>query len=185
MNPTHEDYDIVARYLDGERVQLTAAQQALAEEISADSELVGRALDVTVPGGVLHRVGARVAEALPGRRSRLRGFRWAMSAAAAAAVVLAVMLWPGRPGREPDPPITRIAARLSAAEYVEQFLKAAPDDLDAQTKLLAEEVADYHVQMLLGEASPLDMSLASVEDEIDYLGFDAEAEGPMEWDEWD
>ena len=181
MNPTHEDYDIVARYLDGERVQLTAEQQALAEEISADSELVGRALDVTVPGGVLHRVGARVAEALPARKSWRRGLRRVTSAAVAVAIVLAIIFWPTEPPTERTPP----GPGLSAVESVERFLSADGDDWDARANLLAEEVADYHVEMLLGETSPLDMALASVEDEIGYLGFDAEAEGPMEWDEWD
>ena len=36
MNATNEDYELVARYLDGEEVTLTAAQLALAEEVVSD-----------------------------------------------------------------------------------------------------------------------------------------------------
>lgn len=100
MNTTNEDYELVARYLDGEEVTLSAAQRALAEEIVSDGRQVGGALDVPAPAGTLHRVHGRLLPVLRPRRGIWRRVRWAVPAAAAAAAILMVMLLPTGPDRQ-------------------------------------------------------------------------------------
>jgi hypothetical protein len=48
---TQRDYEIVARHLDGEAVELTDEQRALAERVREDEALLGAALDVPAPAG--------------------------------------------------------------------------------------------------------------------------------------
>ncbi len=182
MNPTETDYELVARHLDGEEVTLTVAQQALAEEIAGDAEPVAAALDVAMPSGALHRVGARTARAL--RRSGMwRRVAWSVPVAAAAAgvVVMALLLPPQGPTTTPPP----VRPTMTAAEYI-SLLESPADDIDARVGLLAEEVADYHVRLALGESGPLDLSLLGVEEEIEgfFLGDEvAEPMGPDLWEE--
>ena len=170
MNPSEKDYARVGRRLDGEDVELTAAQRALAREVAADAEKVGLLLDVKLPPGLLHRLHGRMVDA---GRTRLRG-RWLRRAgAAAAAVVIAGAVF------------TLIRTRggngISPQQYVETFLRLPAEELDARVELLAEEVADYRMQLCLGEACPLEMALQGLEEEMgqfDPGGFEGDGVGP-------
>ena len=178
MNPRDEDYELVARYLDGEQLTLTPAQRELADEVVADTGLVAAALVVPVPSGTLHRANVRMSAALRARRGLRRRLRWAIPAAAAAAVVLAVAVLPW--GLEYQTP----RVELTAGEYVEQFLKAPADDLGTRMDLLAEELADYQVRLTLGRISEFEVSLAVVEEEIEELYLGGEDEVSPEWELW-
>jgi len=93
-------------------------------------------------------------------------------------VVLAVMLAP------PADPPKQPTVQLSADEYVDQFLNAPVDEWETRAGLLAEEVADYHVRLALGEPWSLDLDITRVEEEITGFGLAVEEEAPTEWDAW-
>lgn len=179
MNTTNEDYELVARYLDGEEVTLSAAQRALAEEIVSDGRQVGGALDVPAPAGTLHRVHGRLLPVLRPRRGIWRRVRWAVPAAAAAAAILVVMLLPSGPER-------RVPERtISAREYVEQFVNRPADELDLRADLLAEELADYHVELSLNGFWGFEMTLAGVEEGMEELFLGDHADAPPGWETWE
>ncbi len=167
MSLSEQDYGQVARWLDGEDVELTAAQRALAEEVAADSERVGRALEVELPAGTLHRVAARLAAGAARPRAKRHSLGWA--GAVAAAAVIAAGLWMFlRPG----------GAKLSPREYVEAFLEPPPDRIEAQVELLAEDVADCQLELSLGDLRPLEVGLQALEDRLS--GFDTGGEDSPE-----
>ncbi len=178
MNPSERDYRQVARWLDGAAVELTPAQRALAEQIQADAARVGPALDVQVPGGVLHRVRARMGGAgegsrrllpRPGALVRRPGLRrlgrvgWA--AAAAAVLIAAGLLWLGdarRPG----------ANGVSALQYLQSFLRPQDDLLDPGAELLGEQIADHRMELSLDDAWPFEMAVQGLAEEIDQFGLE-------------
>ena len=180
MNATNEDYELVARYLDGEEVTLTAAQLALAEEVVSDGRQVGRALEVPSPAGTLHRVHGRMVRGLRPASRLWRRVRWAAPLAAAAAVILALVLLPGGPaGTVPGPTI-------AAADYVDHFTRSPTQELDLRVDLLAEELADYHVRLALNGSWAFETAVAGVEEEMDdlFLGDETDAAPMLEtWEE--
>ena len=165
MKLTERDYECVGRWLDGQELELTPAQRALAEEIVADAGVVGPALDVALPPGTLHRAQARMVGLGRFRRRRLP---WV--AAAAAAVAIAVGLWAliGANG----------SGTISPQQYVEAFLQDPGEGLDARVELLAEEMADYQVRLALGELWPLEMALQGLEEDVGE--FDPRGRDPAE-----
>jgi hypothetical protein len=166
MSATQEDYERIGRRIDGEDVDLTEAQRALAEEIAADEAGVGAALAVSLPGGTLHRVSARVRRALPGRR-RARAVRWAAAAAAvAAAVAMAALLTTDTNGVEPS-------------EYVAHFLHAPSGELEARADMLADELAEYQVHLAVGDEWGLEVAVNGLEQELGEL---IPAEDPAAWE---
>jgi len=182
VNATNEDYELVARYLDGEEVTLTAAQLALAEEVVSDGRQVGRALEVPSPAGTLHRVHGRMVRHLRPASRLWRRVRWAapVAAAAAAAVILALVLLPGGPARPvPEPTI-------AAADYVDHFTRSPTQELDLRVDLLAEELAVYHVRLALNGSWEFETAVAGVEEEMEdlLLGDEADAAPMLEtWEE--
>ena len=180
MNATNEDYELVARYLDGEEVTLTAAQLALAEEVVSDARQVGRALEVPSPAGTLHRVHGRMVRDLRLASRLWRGVRWAAPVAAAAAVILAFVLLPGGPARPVPVP------SIAAADYVDHFSRSPTQELDLRVDLLAEELADYHVRLVLNGSWAFEMAVAGVEEGMEdlLLGDEADAAPMLEtWEE--
>ncbi len=96
MNMNDEQYERIGRWLDGETIELTAEERAVALEIRRDESAMADAmLDVQVPLPAMARARKRMTVALVGQGRRvLRIGFGAVGAAAAAAVVLAVsMLW--------------------------------------------------------------------------------------------
>ncbi|KPK85803.1 MAG: hypothetical protein AMJ81_02605 [Phycisphaerae bacterium SM23_33] len=168
-----EDYERAGRWLDGEEIDLTPTQLALAGEIAADAAKVGRALEVPLPGGALHRVSARLKRAR--RRGRARPMRW-VAAAAAAAVVgvgLLALLTGGR-------------NRIEPAEYVEWFLQSPSGELDARAALLADELAEYQVQLTLGEEWPVEVTVKGLEQQLgEFILEEADPAEPSAWEQWE
>ena len=168
MNTNNKDYELIARMLDGEEVDLTEAQQALADEIAADTEAVGRALDVQLPGGTLHRINASIRQGHTGRRPARLWFRWAGAAAAVAAAVIvaAVLFWPAGPDgngkKGPDP--------FDPANG-EPFIYN-DDDLDICVDAFSDESADARAALLLDEDFSTELAMASFEQEMEELMLD-------------
>lgn len=173
MAPTNEDYELVARFLDGEPVELTPAQREIADAMATSEALVGAALDAAPPAGALHRVHSRIRAELAPRRSPRRWARWVPAAAAAAAAVFALALLTTTPPQ---------ANALGEAEYVEAFLQGPAGELDEEVRGLIEEVATYQVELSLGDPVPLEIAFDGLEHE---LGETAEEVDPAAWELWE
>jgi hypothetical protein len=174
------DYERAAGYMDGEEIELTAAQRALVEELTADAAVVGEALDAPPPAGTMHRVHGRLAGA---GRQRRRGLwvRVTAGASAAAAVAAAVVLGLALRGGPDDP--SGPALVLTTEEYLEHF-EAETDTLDASLELLGEETADLEMDLATRPELPLGAAIEGISSDIDELMLPAETTGQMEdWEE--
>jgi len=169
---------MIARNDSDESGELTDLERALMAEIAAAEARIGPALDVDVPAGALHRVGARLAAASGARRGPRRWLAWT-GAAAAAAIAVAACLW-----LAPRP--TERRAQLTPGEYVVRFVQASSDPLDLRVQMLGEELADYHVAMALGDDWPLDMAFLAFEDAIEQAILEDQPLGSEDdWPIWE
>jgi hypothetical protein len=146
VNPSQQQYEQIARYLDGEDVQPDLAQRELVEQIRRDEQAVGPALDVATPPAAMDKARNRMLAELS-RPTRPAWRRWVAgvsAAAAAAAIVLAVWL---APESAPDP-----GESLSRLEpSAEQFAYALADDPENQMfREAVEHVDDLQFQLALG-----------------------------------
>ena len=151
MKPTEEQFERVARWLDGEPVELSAAEREIADAIQRDERRMAAELDVSTPTAAMARARRRATAALAGRRRRW----WpavAATAAAAAIVLVAISL------RGPTPPIDPPGGDAVPMEVV--LADVGEVDLD----LLAEEVETLAAEVRLsgipgGSAGALDPSV--------------------------
>ena len=172
MAAANDDFERVARWLDGEDVELTAEQRALAEEVLADEAALAGALEVAPPPGVLHRVQAGLVRG-PVRRPLRRRYLAVLSAAAAVVATVLALWLVGRSSMGPATP-----------EYVEQFLEPPAAALDARVDALAEELADAQVRLALGDEWPVETAVAALAEELGELIADEGAAGTWElWEE--
>ena len=177
MNMNNEDYELVARRLDGEDVELTAAQQALADEISADAEAVGTAMDIDIPGGTLHRINARMKQSLREPKPARLWLRWtgAAAAVAAAVIVAVVFMLPepkniGTPTQYPNGPD-------NGEEFV--YNTITDDDLDFRVESFSDELDDARTALLMDDDFSDELAIASAEQEMEELLLDDT--GPETW----
>ncbi len=155
MDPSNEDYRCVARRLDGEDVELSARQQALAGELADDEAVVGRALHAPLPPGVLHRVAAR---ALSAKRRRGRRVTPTAVAAGVAAALAVGVWWLGGWKAEPVP-------EVSTERLVQEFVKTPSADLQAAIDAVADELATTTLNVLT-DAPEIDLAIAGLEEEL-------------------
>lgn len=86
----------VARYLDGEKLQLDAEEQALLEEFRLDESAVNDTLPSACPSEVTKLIRAKLAAALntgQSHRRIIRMVRWGAVAAAAIVIITAAVLY--------------------------------------------------------------------------------------------
>ena len=164
MNLTDKDYELIARWLDGEPIELTEDQLAVAREISAQSEAVADAIDVHIPPGVLHRVNVRLKQALKSRKQQ-RGRKVAYLVAAAAIVIVvisAAIFLLHRPGEVSHK--SRIyhpeAGYTATVDYTDE------DAIEAKIEQLSQELDDYSAELVVDETFPDEIVFAGIEDEI-------------------
>lgn len=159
MTPQDQDFEAVARWMDGEPVELTAAQRTLADELAANEAALSGRLDAVLPPVVLARVQARCQSGLA-KRAHL-AFRWGLrlaagAVAAAAVAVIAVNFMPRHVGPVPG-------ASVLSAQDLESMLHVPGADLDARARLLSAEIADYEVRLALADSNPIDASVSALE----------------------
>ncbi|GAG02154.1 unnamed protein product, partial [marine sediment metagenome] len=94
MNLTEEQYARIARWLDGQDVELSAEERAVAAEVRQGEGYLAAMLDVPLRREALDRAWRRLAADLarPRRRALQIGYAAGAIAAAAAVVILAVTL---------------------------------------------------------------------------------------------
>ncbi len=170
-----EQFDNIARYLDGEQVELTDEQRRLADEIRADEASLSGALDVEMPARAMRNVRRRIADELAPPRGRRRLFyRVATSAAIAASILLATALLLRLPNPTQTNPETRHGA-LAAVEFIEPL----QDQTDIEIALLAGDVERLEQEVLLDSGPEVEeMELESLERDVDEFWLDQAA--PME-----
>ncbi len=167
MDTNDKDYELIARRMDGSEIDLTETQKALAEAIYADAEAVGRALDVRLPGGTLHRVGARIRQNRGTERKQQTSWlrRAGIAVAVAAAVIVAaVLLPPSGPGKKAVPFASANGGRL--------VYNTVADDLDLRVEALSDDLADARTALMLDEDFSTELAMASFEQEIGELMLD-------------
>ena len=169
MEIDNKDYELVARWMDGEKIDLTDEQRSLAAGISAEAEVVAQALDVSMPAGILHRVGAAVRQGLQTTRKRRRNRSdWAGVAVAAAVIMAAVLILPSGPAGKD-------AKKVESASLVDvgQFLyDNVTDELDLRVETLGEDLANAQADVVLDEDFSSALAIASFEQEIGELMID-------------
>lgn len=166
-----EQYERIARYLDGEPIELTTVEREAVTDLHlCDRELPP--LEVPVPPGAMERARRRlVAAAARPHAGRTRWWAWTGGAIAAAAVVaLAVgawIAWQPKP-QTPAPPATAVTAPANV-------FVAAMEDSDAQSEIAAVQVYvedmddDVIVDRAAPTVEPVDVEIESLEDEIENL----------------
>ncbi|MCD4824999.1 MAG: hypothetical protein K8S55_10340 [Phycisphaerae bacterium] len=176
MNMTDEQYERIARYLDGEEVSppLSAEELAVAEEIGqAETKLTGL-LDVALPAAAEDRAKRRAVAAMAGRRraSRVgRAFGVGLSIASAAAVLLfAVNIWRETfrpPTQEPPTPV------VSTNVWVKAMQIGDNDEFAIELDILAEQLDTEEaeiVDLTIADSSPatgFDNSMEYLQESVD------------------
>jgi len=142
MEPNDQQYERIARWLDGEPVELTDEERSVAEEIRRSEGELGTILPATPPAKAMIRARRRMqAELARPRRARMPSVRYAAVAAAAAAAILIAlaMFWhSARPGSleiviPPLPPDVLVAEASKVGAAVElEVLEQEIDALEAE-----------------------------------------------------
>jgi len=93
MSLNDQQYERVASWLDGEDIELSTAERAVAEEIRGDQALLAATIELRRPRRALARAQRRMSAELarPSRRKVWLGWLTAAESVAVAAVVVAVM----------------------------------------------------------------------------------------------
>lgn len=186
MEHTPEQYQRVARFLDGEAVELDAAERRLAEEIAGDLRAVGEAIGPAENPAAVALARRKLAGALPpspGRRGRvIRPWAYlAVGATAAAAVLVAALAaWSNRnPGPQPGPgPIAQAEnlPELTVEEWVQVTAEAA--DEPADVGLLEEELYALEAELLdRGSIGGVSGELDRLEDQVEEFWLEDGADG--------
>ncbi len=141
MQLTDEQFEPIARWLDGEQVELTEAQTQLARQIRDQETFAADALDVQVPVEVMASAKASMHQSLIRRPRRNIWFKF-IAPAAVAAVIL-----------------------LSVSVVFVAFYDAGPVGPDAEAITLADD--DQLVEMLIASDAELwEADLALLEDQL-------------------
>ncbi|MCK4602047.1 MAG: hypothetical protein KAU28_06250 [Phycisphaerae bacterium] len=157
MNINDEQYERVARYLDGRKVSLNRQEQAIAEDIRRDERFAGALFDVQVPDETMNCVRRRViAELLrPRRWLRVAGYVLVATAAAAAVLLAVAVLWDSPP-RQDSQPLAEIPDRVifshTASDHDLELLDEQIAELEANFAFsLPPELLDLEVDELQRE----------------------------------
>lgn len=149
MNVSQDDYQRVARVLDGEDLSLSADQRRLLDQILQDEELLEDRLDVRTPRPALDRAWRRMQGGLARPRKPARWI-FAAAGAAAAAVVALVLLGP-----EPTAPTSEPSALTLPEPSAEDLLAAlAEEPEDELIRETQQQVDELGFQVSLAPADP-------------------------------
>lgn len=179
-----EQYDRVAKWLDGQDIALDAQEMELAGQVREGLSSMGGAFDVPMPSGAIQRA----VDSLPRRRPviiRLAPYIGAATAAAAAIIVLAVGFMqqqqgPGHPAQGPVAgAVVKHSARAPAAagsgiDLINAYEMPKEVDLD----IIAEQVDELQAQMTAPPAA-MDVQIDAVKSQLDQLLEDHASRDPL------
>lgn len=159
MTTQEAQYERIARYLDGERVELSADEQALADDLRAGERFLADGLAVNCPHSASRRAQRRLYSAVAARpRRTLRFVALAGSVAAAAAVVLLAVhvFW------NPSLPEGMVVETVHVPTDVLMQSVESTSDLDLELELLAGQIEQAQAERKL--ASGDDSQAARTDD---------------------
>ncbi len=123
MKITDEQYEKIARRLDGENVELSFEEQKLADEIRLQGSLLGGKLASEVPSRAISRAKEKIRAVLGARGKRTIRTMWFASAAAVAAVIaVAVLIY--KPTSQPDDQSGTTLAESVPTETVIEYISS-------------------------------------------------------------
>ena len=155
MNSDMEKYENVARWLDGEPVELTGDERALLADFHRDEVALGDRLSVELPEASDEQLRASLARGLASRRSRLRIFaapavRWVALAAAVLVVSTLLVYRIAEPGYTPN---SGDASQLAWAEDIDFLDALFADEASPGQADTDEELANFIKPMFTAEAA--------------------------------
>jgi|GEM_PF-6253032 len=161
MNSDMEKYENVARWLDGEPVELTGDERALLADFHCDETALSDRLAVELPEASDEWLRAGLARGLASRRSRLRIFAApAVRGAALAAAVLVIstllawrVLGPGYTPSSGDASQANAASQLARAEDIDFLDALFADEASPSQADTDEELANFIEPMFTAEAA--------------------------------
>jgi len=166
MGPDERQYELAARELDARAAAPDAPLGSLAEQVLRDEVAASARLDVPVPPRALAAARRRMAAGLRARRSRAGWL--ALTAAAAAALVVAAWLAYRPAGPQPPRVPAGTAARVLVPAHVVELavLEASAPELD----LLAMEIDELQAEMAVSATpAPMDLQIESLQRDVDEL----------------
>jgi hypothetical protein len=174
MQLSEHDYELIGRWLDGEPVELTAAQRAAADEIARDTAAVDLSVDPRRQHEAMDRARRRLSAELarPTRRRRL-----SIVAAVEAVAVAAVLIFTIMVGTGIDTgPAWSLEAIIAAADEAD-----APDMMDLfqdEMDLIQEEMDALEAELLvdLPDEGHEELELDSLQRQIDEFWLDQPAD---------
>jgi len=160
-----EQFDRVARWLDGEQITLADSERELADEFLSNEKALGDAPDVSLPTSADQRAHRRVAAALRGvkRYKRVRlAFMSGVSAAAMIVISLGLinLMTTGSILSDYD----ALAWLFDDGEHTEEVWRMP--EQDPQIALLAGDLAEIETAMFTPEPAPEPIDVPEV-DELD------------------
>jgi len=163
-----EQYERIARWLDGEDLELSAAERGAAEEIRRAEAGLAQALKVSAPPAAINRARRRIIAAMAHPRVRLWRVGAFAAASAAAAVLLTVLLWHARQQPAQPTPLPR-QVKIDAT-----FLKALEEAADGdEIDLIKQELDEIAADVALVTGPPaMELRIDDLERRLDEFFLD-------------
>ena len=167
---TEQNNERLARWLDGESVELTETQRALADAILEDHAVVGTHLDAIPSADAVKQsqMAVQFAAAQQGNRNRLGRFIGAATIIGAAACLVMLLSVPtGTP--TPDSVPGPVADTTGDTDALLSAWDVSDDGFDVEMNLLAEALDQTQAESIVAEDSStqLDTRIDALEQEID------------------
>jgi hypothetical protein len=185
MANNEEQFERVGRWLDGEPIELTQPEKALADEIRRDEAGARLLLAAPAPREAIDRVHRRMLAELARPVHRTKWIRYAAGAVAAVAGAVLVagsfLGWFGRANpSEPSAPVTKApSGEVPIEVIVEKMTEPSRNlDLEVLAKQVDELNADMAVSMLSPSASELQVD--ALQHEIDEFWLDDTVSWPLD-----
>jgi hypothetical protein len=166
---TEQDNERVARWLDGEPVELTDAQRALAHAMRNDQATVGAHLDATPSADAVKQsqTAVQFASAQQGNRNRLGRFIGAATVIGAAACLVMLLSVP-TDTPTPDSVSGPVASTTGDTDALLSAWDVSDDGFDVEMNLLADQLNQTQAELIVSEDSPsqLDTRIDALEQQI-------------------
>jgi hypothetical protein len=168
---TEQNNETLARWLDGEPVELTDAQRALADAILSDQAAVGTHLDAVPSADAVKQsqMAVQFAAAQQGNRNRFGRLVGAAAAIAAAACLVLLFSVPTNDPSTAGPVPGPVASTASDTDALLGAWDVSDDGFDVEMNLLAEALDETQAELIVAEDSPsqLDTRIDALEQDID------------------
>ena len=160
MTLNNEQYERIARRLDGQDIQLSGEEQALADALRAQEQYLDTMLPVPVPPEVLRRMDRRLTAALARPPHRVRWIGVAAAAAAAVVIAVLVQVFLNRPEQTPPDPLAGVPT--------ETLFELSTTNGNGELTELAKEIDELEAENFVSIFSSVDESqIESLEREIE------------------